>query len=206
MTSIRATVARFVSAAAVLASLGSAGCTSMAQGGAQGESADWSEVSDFARNGVYAGLYGIRAYEKFDTDGSRIHTGNSDLGAGIRIGYRASPAIAVEVMAENIEGFEVDDGDVDADLDLTNFGAMGKLFLAENRFQPYLLAGAGLARSEVRHFDFDDDGWFARGGLGLDVYLTSNVALFGEANYNWMQGDTKDLDNIAIMAGILFRF
>lgn len=83
---------------------------------------------------------------------------------------------------------------------------MGKFFLAENRFQPYLLAGAGLARSDVRHFDFDDDGWFARGGLGLDVYLTLNVALFGEANYNWMQGDTKDLDNIAIMAGIQFRF
>ena len=45
-----------------------------------------------------------------------------------------------------------------------------------------------------------------RAGVGTDLYITRNFALFGEVNYNEMVGDTGDLDHIDAMLGLLFRF
>jgi hypothetical protein len=193
--------ARMPAAAALLASSLLAGCALATPPLEPDEGS-----SDFSRPGAYLGVYGIQAYEQFQTSGSRVDTGNSDLGAGVKLGFRATPGFALEALAENVRGFDVDDGTVHTDLDILNFGLAGKCYLLEDRFQPYLLGGAGLARPDVRGFDIDEDSWFLRGGLGIDIYLTSNFALFGEANYNRMMGGGSKLHHIDAQAGVLFRF
>ncbi len=200
-------IPRVLSAAVLFASLVATGCASTASSEEDFEQAsDREQASDFARSGAYIGLYGIKSFEDFHTSGPGVSPGNSDLGAGIRVGYRATPNVAVEVLAENVKGFKLSSGTAKADLDLLNFGVMGKYYLATDRIQPYLLAGFGLARSDASNFSFDNDGGFLRGGLGADVYLTTSVALFGEANYNRMVGGVSDLHHIDLQFGIMFRF
>lgn len=196
-----AAVPRTLAAAALLASLIAAGCASASPAE---ESADGS--SGFARPGVYLGAYGIQSFEKFHTGDSQIDTGHSDFGVGLKVGYRATPCAAVEVIAESVKGFEVSDGTLDSDLDILNFGISGKYYFLEDRFQPYVLGGVGLSRADVSDFDFDDDTWFLRGGVGVDVYLTTGFALFAEADYNRMMGGGSDLHHIDLQAGLLFRF
>lgn len=192
---------RVLTAAALFASLVATGCSSTAATGKRAE-----PTSDFARAGAYAGLYGIEAFENFHTSSSGVDSGNSDLGAGLKIGYRVMPEVAVELLAENVKGFRLSDSSVTANMTLVNFGLVGKYYLATERFQPYLLAGAGVASSHVRHFDYDKQGGFLRGGLGMDVYLIDHVAVFGEANYNRMVGGVSDLHHIDLQLGLLFRF
>jgi hypothetical protein len=197
----RAAVSRLFAAFAIAVSIFSAGCASASRS----DGGDGPE-SDFARPGVYAGLYGIKAFENFHTGGNSVHAGHSDLGAGVKIGYRVASNVAVEFVAENVRGFDIDDGNVDSNLDLLNFGLMGKYYFATERFQPYVIGGFGVARSDVSNFNYDHDGGFLRGGMGADFYLTRNFALFGEANYNRMVGGTSDLHHIDLQLGLIFRF
>lgn len=195
-------VPRMAMAAALVAALIASGCSTTSRSG----EGDPEPESGFAREGLYLGLYGIQSYENFHTSNGSVDTGNSDLGVGGKVGYRISPKFALEGIVENIKGFEVSDGNVDSDLDLLNFGVMGKYYLATERFQPYLLAGVGVARADVSHFSYDDDGGFLRGGIGMDVYLAESIALFGEANYNRMMGGVSDLHHIDLQLGLIFRF
>lgn len=198
-------VPRLLAAAALFAALVASGCsTTSGSSGGGGDGAE--QESDFARSGAYLGLYGVKSYEEFHTSNNGVHAGNGDYGIGGKLGYRITPNIAVEGIAENIKGFRMSDGKVDSDMDLLNFGIMGKYYLMTDRIQPYLLAGAGVARSDVRHFSYDNDGGFLRGGIGADVYITSNFALFGEANYNRMMGGVSDLHHIDLQLGLMFRF
>ncbi len=198
-------VPRFLAAAALFAALVASGCSTTS--GSSGDGGEGSEPeSDFARSGAYLGLYGVKSYEDFHTHRNSVHAGNGDYGIGGKLGYRITPNIAVEGIAENIKGFRMSDGKVDSDMDLLNFGVMGKYYFMTDRIQPYLLAGAGVARSDVSHFSYDNDGGFLRGGLGADFYITSNFALFGEANYNRMMGGVSDLHHIDLQLGLMFRF
>jgi opacity protein-like surface antigen len=194
-------VPRIVAAAVLFASFVASGCAS-----ARSSDEEPAKGNDFARSGAYIGLYGIESYEDFHTTSDSVHAGNSDLGIGAKVGYRISPNIAVEGIAEDVKGFKLSDGNADTDLDLMNFGVMGKYYMLTDRIQPYLLLGAGLARADVRDFNYDHDGGFLRGGLGADFYLTENFALFGEANYNRMMGGVSELHHIDLQFGLIFRF
>ncbi|HEU4395316.1 MAG TPA: outer membrane beta-barrel protein [Planctomycetota bacterium] len=160
----------------------------------------------FDRTGAYLGLYGLKSWEDFDDTDSGISTGDSDLGAGMKFGLRMTPAFGIEAFGELVEGFDVDSNSVEADLELAQVGLLAKLYLGDGRFQPYLAAGGGMASAEIDDFDSDDDGGFFRGAVGLDVYVTENVALFAEGNYDHMVGGTSDLDHLNALLGLMFRF
>jgi len=160
---------------------------------------------DFDRKGAYLGLYAIQSKEVFDTP-TGVDVGDSDLGVGGKVGFRIIDRVAVEAVVENVDGFEVESGNVSADLELMQYGLNGKFFITTGRVQLYLLGGIGAASADVSGFNLDEDGHYYRGGLGVDIYLTSNFAAFGEANYNRMAGDTNDLDHIDAQFGVMFRF
>ena len=161
---------------------------------------------EFDRTGLYIGAYGIQSFEDFDTSGTNVDTGDSDLGVGLKLGFRLGRFLAVEAVAENVTGFEIEAGTVSSDLDLTAYGLQGKFFLLGGRFQPYGLAGFGITSADVDTFDLDEDGGYVRLGLGLDVYITSNFAAFGEVNYNKGTGSTDDITHTDLQLGVLFRF
>lgn len=195
-------VFRVLRIAALATFLVTAGCASANRS----DDGETKRAADYARSGPYVGLYGIESYEHFQLSNDRVRVGHSDLGAGLKFGYRASPHVAVELIAESVKGFRIAERAARSNLDLLNFGFMGKYYFMTERFQPYAVAGVGLARSDVRNFDYDHDGGFLRGGLGADFYLTTNFALFAEANYNRMMGGVSDLHHADLQVGVIFRF
>jgi opacity protein-like surface antigen len=164
------------------------------------------EGSSFAREGVYVEGAAMRSYEHFHVPDRDVRSGNSDLGFAARLGYRASDRFAVEVSGEDTRRFRVAEGSDEAELDLWSAAVQGKLFLLTERFQPYLLAGAGWAHADVRRIDLEGAGPFARAGAGADLYLTESIALFAEAHYDRLGGAAGDLDHVDALAGILIRF
>ena len=88
---------------------------------------DAPKDKDFSRRGLYLGAYALQSYEQFDTSGANVSTGNSDLGAGLKLGWRLSPRIAIEGVAEDIQGFSVHDNSASADLDLLQFAIFGEV-------------------------------------------------------------------------------
>ncbi len=155
-------------------------------------------AQDFNRSGFY-----VAAGASFTTDfwedevedaisGSTVDV-HTTSGANARIGYRFLRFLAVELQYEWLDRYDVD---------FSYSGLGGKISAKQNtltgnlklyppplwRIQPYILAGVGF-----QTYDLDgnlSDGLFtinqndtalaARAAVGLDVYLTEHIAIFGE--------------------------
>lgn len=112
----------------------------------------------------------------------------------------------MEASTERSTSYSVRSATARDDLDILTTTFSGKYYFGDARVQPYIAAGLGWAWTNTRSPDLDDRAPFARGGIGLDFYITSSLALFAEANYNRMMGDLRGLDHVNVVAGLLFRF
>lgn len=173
------------------------------------------EESEFGYSGPYVGANVIGAnYLRLD---EIVDDLDADPAAGFNAyaGYRLAPAVAVEVQYEmligttlDIDGISGDAGSVDTTTITGNF----KFFILQDRFQPFVVVGAGaLSR------DLDDDsgqsrsgtesGFAMRYGLGLDVYITRAIAASVGASYILpASGNVEDLDYVSYGLGIQYRF
>jgi len=160
-------------------------------------------------------------------------------GINARLGYRAASWFAAELQYEWVESYEVEGSLV---VGASTIG--GKLYdvgghtLTVNtkwivpfwRIQPYLLLGAGYSfydvdrgvlAGPVEALDEDieidgggQSGFAARGGLGLDLYLSRNIVLTTEATAllttdDFEAPDEGAIDNLyylSVSAGIQYRF
>ena len=190
------------SMAALCLSLALTACASTGDGwddyGFEGE-------DDFARPGTYVGASAVMGMEQF-RDLGPLSASNSGVGVGLRVGQRIDPRFAMEVAADRVPGYELSLGGASADLDVTSVAVQGKYFFTEDRVQPYALLGAGWTRMEIDATHDDNSEAFFRAGVGVDVYLSREVALFGEATYNLPTGDLKEEQHVDIQLGLLFRF
>jgi hypothetical protein len=152
--------------------------------------------------------------EDFDTQGSGVTASDSDASLGIKGGLRVQPNIAVELALESLNGFEVTPPGAQIDIDFVNVVVQGKVFLLPGRVQPFVFAGFGYVQAELDAstpfvpggFSDDESGSLFRVGAGADIYVTPGMAVFGEASYNLLGGDLKDLDHFDLALGLLFRF
>ena len=204
-------------AAILVAALATTGCASAAF--TQEKDKEWYAGSptgreEFDRVGPYIGLSLIKGMEDFDTQGSGVTASDSDASLGIKGGLRVQPNIAVELALESLNGFEVTPPGGQIDVDFVNVVVQGKVFLLPGRVQPFVFAGFGYVSAELDAstpfvpggFSDDESGALYRVGAGADVYVTPGVAVFGEASYNLLGGDLKDLDHFDLALGLLFRF
>jgi len=170
---------------------------------------------DYDRMGPYVALSLIQSMEDFDTGGTGVSADDADPGVGIKGGLRLDPNLSVELALESVAGYQVSAGAAELDLDFTNVVVQGKYYLLTHRVQPFVFAGFGWTDAEAdlsvpffsgASISDSETGTFFRVGAGADVYLTPAFAVFGEASYNRMMGDLKDLDHFDAVIGILFRF
>lgn len=132
-----------------------------------------------------------------------------------RLGFRLNPRLALEGQFEWLANFEVD-AQVNGverkqETALMTLTANGKYFLLTGRIQPYLVAGAGWGRSRVKSAAGGstqrDDGWVARGGAGVNLYGSRDVAFNIETTYvHPASGRIEDLDNVSFTAGLTLFF
>jgi hypothetical protein len=168
-------------------------------------------VKEYGREGGYGAFGGLLSFENFDTSGTGIDAGNSDLGFSARGGWRTAEGLAVEGFLEYIPGYDLDVtvpgfGTVSEDLKIWNIGFAGKYYVGHEKVQPYALFGLGWARAEVDNIDVDDSAPFVRFGAGSDFYVTKDVGVFFELDYDVMTGDLDDLNHWNGVLGLVFRF
>src|SRR5690349_19094757 len=182
------------------------GSTTNRSGGDDFYSGSPTGRKEYGRPGGYAGIAAVQGLEQFDTSGTGLSADNSDLGFAIRGGWRTPEGLAIEGSVESVTGYSVSFGPASVDLDFSSVLVAGKYYLGKERVQPYAMVGLGYAWVDTNAPGLDDNAAFVRIGAGADVYITKDVAAFGEVNYNRMTGDLKDLDHVDLVVGFLFRF
>ena len=171
-----------------------------------------SFAQNYAREGLEIGLGASLAREAFDSD-----AGDYDDSAAFDgvIGYRFHPRLALDLHVAELSGFDLDDDlapGSDLEVEASELTANARFFLLTGEVQPYVSIGAGWGWVDVDvdgpleslSEDFDDP--VARFGLGLDGYLSPNVALGLEAAYHMGLGDLDDFDYWTATGMLRFRF
>jgi hypothetical protein len=189
-----------------------------------------SAGDDYARSGAYLGIGGTYAFRwvpgDFDNDlgGPNTVRAKNTGGLNVRGGYRVNSWFAAELEYEWLDGFDVtiEGGNGGFTLQSHVITANGKfLYPGWGRFQPWLLAGVGMAIQEAEDrsglaagLDGSSVGFAARAGLGLDTYLTEswllNFGFEGVINTvkidNSIGGDLSQFWYIPVQIGLQYRF
>ncbi len=178
-----------------------------------------TQDDDFDRNGFYVGvgLAGAAYTEVKDDLEKALPAGISvDVevppGLDARVGYRFHRRLAGEVQLQWFPKADIEFADTKAlKLETLTVTANAKGYLLTGRIQPFLLVGAGLM-----HFDAKDtlglglrakgEGFAARFGGGVDVYLNRNFLLALDAGYVLPTGDVDGLDYVSFSLGLQYRF
>ena len=162
------------------------------------------------RPGPYVGLAVVGAGSNFDN----FKDVDKDLNDGVMapglqalVGYQLWDRAALEVVYEGLMTFEGSDSDIDVDTAMLQ----AKLFfgvLPGEAFQIYAIGGAGWQWvSADGAIDAEGDGMAARGGLGLQWYLSENFPLFVEYTFNFaIDEDIEDFNYGSLKAGFLYRW
>ncbi|MGH0033650.1 MAG: outer membrane beta-barrel protein [Myxococcota bacterium] len=151
----------------------------------------------YSHNRYYLGISGLTAF----STGRRAGDLNPSTGVALRGGGRVHEHWAVEVQGEWNDRF-----DFDGDGHLTSWAATAAArgYVLTGRIQPYGILGAGVI--EVREMgggsSTSDMGFVARGGFGVDYYLTRDLALSLSATYSRPVGDPDDYDFVTLSWGI----
>jgi len=76
-----------------------------------------------------------------------------------------------------------------------------------SRVEPYLLLGLGFSWSQTKLVNQSFFDIALRGGGGVNVYLTKNIALTLDATYVWTgYQSNQDLDYVSIGYGLMYKF
>jgi hypothetical protein len=177
----------------------------------------------FGRPGGYLSLGAGGATESFQLDPLDIDLGSA-LTVGGRLGYRASPFVAVEAAVDYTASafnsrFAAPGGLGEVETRTVIGTANVKLYPGGWRVQPFAIGGAGAVYAMVdcrlngaivgcgQAGTSSSEAVFAgRVGGGLDIYLSQNVALTGEVTYVMPTGNLGDFRFVTYGGQLLVRF
>lgn len=168
----------------------------LALGLAAGPAAAQQGSSVYSHNRYYVGLSGLTAF----ITGKNASDTDPSLGVAVQAGGRIHEHVAIEAQGEWNDRF-----DFDGDGHLTAWAATGAVrgYLLTGRIQPFGILGAGVI--QVREMGGGsataDMGFMARGGFGVDYYLTRDLALTFSATYTRPVGDPDDYDFVQLNWG-----
>jgi opacity protein-like surface antigen len=185
--------------------------------------------NDFNKSGGYFGVNGAYGISLLSDEIINAIGGPSGLatfgdsgGLNARLGARFAKILAVELQYEWMHGI---------DLAIARFPAGTykphsltanlKLYLPISRFQPYLLAGAGVGfwkfESLLEPFvqSGDTTGFAGRVGLGIDLMITEHIGLNAEGagvlntasfSFDGLNSISQNLYYFSISGGLIYRF
>ena len=161
------------------------------------------DPSEFARPGPYLGVAVVGAGSNFKNFAdNKLDDGVTTAGVQALFGYKMWDRAAVEIAYEGGMTFEGDDTEVD----VWNVMLQGKLLMGGERWQPYLLLGAGFGEASTNNPRTSQDGFVGRAGAGLQYYISPSFPLYLEVDYNAGAGDMDDYNYWAAKFGVMFRF
>ena len=166
---------------------------------------------DFNRDGWYVGVQGVYAVEDFSLQGASF---DDEFGMNGHTGYRFLRNLALELEFEWIDGFRAAGGKVDTyAINLNSkIYPLARAFEQDSvlaRFQPFAQIGAGWQWGQRSGFGLNKKNTgdiVGRFGAGLEIYLTENFALTGNAVYALSGGKVDDFRYLSIGWGFQWRF
>ena len=162
---------------------------------------------DYSRPGFYLGGGGVYALENFkNTQGLQF---DDMLGFNARLGYRLHSLLAIEIMGERIDQFDLKQpAGTNIGIETWVGTANAKLYPFEGAVQPYVLGGVGAMHAKTsgipNSVDCTDIAY--RFGGGLDLYATENWVINVEGSYLLPRESVQDVDYISLGGGVQFRF
>ena len=157
-----------------------------------------SAQDQYSAAGPYVQLAGSYALCSLnESDGGGGDCGNAvdnSLGLNARVGFRFNRFISVEGQIEWISGFDAKPGTIqappvgltEASIEAVTYTISARLYPIEGRIQPYAIVGLGGENVWLNTNIGNSDtftSFVGRFGAGLDIYLTSQLALTGEFTY-----------------------
>jgi hypothetical protein len=135
-------------------------------------------------------------------------------GYGGRLGWRLMERVALEGQFQILNEIAIHQRSAGTNFksEATFLTATGNVkgFLLTQQFQPYLLLGAGYGHSDIdpagQSTHERDDGFVARFGTGIDIYLTDAFGVMSELSYVLPTGNVSDFDYVTIGFGLTLRF
>ncbi len=168
----------------------------------------------------YIGVSGLYAMESMDTDqteekfsGPVVIDFDSSWGVQVKGGLVLNKLISVEAVVENIAPFQADLDAGEAKIYVTQFSINGKITCpAFDTFVPYLIGGIGYLNGfeDINYAGETSKtsnwGLSARGGAGLDCFLSDTMALNLESTYTTGFGDVDYITYTTVSLGVSFYF
>ena len=183
-----------------------------------------AERAAYDRSGFHVGVGFAYAFEDMSYDTNRLGLGavfpvafdprfDDSLGVDVLIGYRLLPRLDLEFQYEWLEGFDSTQGLPELELDTHLLALNARGFLLTDRWQPYVLFGAGalIVNTEIRNsafkkpFDVDVGAVFRFGG-GLDLYATPHWVVGLEGAYMLPLGAVEDAGYGTLGLRLRYRF
>lgn len=156
---------------------------------------------------LYVGLAFAAGIEESDA-AMEFSSFDGGLGADFWVGVRVNRFLAVEGQLTYLEGFDSEVHDVPIDFEVLGFTGNMKFYPLEGWIEPYLVAGAGVARLNTKFLgrSFDESDVIIRAGGGLDIYFSEGFSVVFGGSYVFTSGDIDQTDIIEIKLGIQHRF
>ena len=180
-------------------------------------------VEDYERPGPYLGIGASRSINLIEGELDNTSTFNNvtvddSWGVNARGGYRVNKFIALEGEYEylgnwdvhgSLSGFGFDAGRIQVSAATGNM----KVFVPLDRFEPYLLIGAGAAFVGASHgLQGTHTNFAGRVGIGIDIYVSNNVyvnlggeGLLSNAEIPGAKGNTG-VNTVNLQFGLGYRF
>lgn len=176
--------------------------------------AEWDDsYYPFAREGFYVAALGFYAMENFDTDapienpnGPLDISGDDAGGLDLKAGYRFHNHFSAEAVFQYYSEFGIKERNTNTNdnFDGWSLSMNAKAYGLLGAIQPYAVVGlGGLVFTEKKG---EDEGFFARMGGGVDLYLTDNLVVELEISYVLPAGDLDDFQFATFGGGLLYRF
>jgi opacity protein-like surface antigen len=125
---------------------------------------------------------------------------NPDPSLDFRLGWRENERLALEL---DFGWIPSSDG-----IEYGNWllGANAKFFFAEDRVQPYLIAGVGAMWARPPGALSSEVDWAFRQGIGVDYYIGHHWALSAETTFVWGIGEVWKNYFMALNFAAIYRF
>jgi hypothetical protein len=166
---------------------------------------------DYGRPGLYVAGYGLVGFARGERcwdepgilpstrcEGLGVPDTQIDGGANLRLGWRENSWLAYELEVEWINLGGSHDG-------LLAWGPNAKFYLLDQAVQPFVVMGVnGMTiwpKGEKRNTL-----WAFRHGIGVDCYLTENIAVSAESTFVWATGNRWKSYYLTAGLGVLYRF
>ena len=168
----------------------------------------------------YVGVSGLYVIEGIDTaqtekkfSGPIAIDFDSSWGVRVKGGLVLNKLISVEAVVENIAPFQADLDAGEAKIYVTQFSINGKItYPASTTFVPYLIGGVGYLNG-FQDINYAGEtsktsnwGLSARGGAGLDYFLSKSIALNLESTYTTGFGDVDYITYTTVSLGVSFYY